>query len=102
MRGRRSGDRRRLKTNLEPQRTRRNTKGKNMGEADPRAEPAATGAEQSSLREGSLAVWREAPKRNDPPVSLPRRLRVEPVDQFLYVSCQVLQLLTLEAASRKR
>jgi len=52
------------------------------GEADSRAEPAATGAEQSSLREGSLAVWREAPKRNDPPVSLPRRLRVEPVDQF--------------------
>ena len=39
-------------------------------------------------------------KINDPPVSLPRRLRVEPVDQFF--SCQVLQLLRLESSiSRK-
>src|SRR5689334_7222486 len=41
-------------------------------------------------------------KINDPPVSLPRRLRVEPVDQFCFVSCRVLQLLRLEAATRKR
>src|SRR4051794_35638716 len=48
-----------------------------------------------------LAVWSKATEeRNDPPVSLPRRFRVEPVDQFF--SCQVLQLLTLEAASQKR
>ena len=48
-----------------------------------------------------LQFWPQSgQKTNDPPVSLPRRLRVEPVDQFF--SCQVLQLLTLEAASRKR
>jgi hypothetical protein len=39
-------------------------------------------------------------KINDPPVSLPRRLRVEPVD--LFFSCRVLQLLTLEAAAQER
>jgi hypothetical protein len=42
----------------------------------------------------------DATKINDPPVSLPRRLRVEPVDQFF--SCRVLQLLRLEAAAWKR
>ncbi len=50
----------------------------------------------------SWADGTEATKRNDPPVSLPRRLRVEPVDQFFYSGCQLRQLLTLEAASRKR
>jgi hypothetical protein len=49
------------------------------------------------ISERALAVWSEAtPKTNDPPVSLPRRLRVEPVDQFF--SCQVLQLLRLETS----
>jgi hypothetical protein len=39
-------------------------------------------------------------KINDPPASLPRRLRVEPVDQFF--GCRLLQLLRLEAAAWKR
>jgi hypothetical protein len=40
-------------------------------------------------------------KINNPPVSLPRRLRAEPVGYF-FSCCQVLQLLTLEASVWKR
>jgi hypothetical protein len=44
-------------------------------------DPAATA--QNIGRQAILTVCSEATgKRNDPPVSLPRRLRVEPVDQF--------------------
>jgi len=57
-------------------------------------------AQDSAGAPASLTPPERPQKRNDPPVSLPRRFRVEPVDQFF--SCQVLQLLTLEAASRKR
>ena len=64
------------------------------------AERLVAGAECIQGEQCCEAVWSAATNINDPPVSLPRRFRVEPVDQFF--SCQVLQLLTLEAASRKR
>ena len=64
------------------------------------AERLVAGAECIQGEQCCEAVWSAATNINDPPVSLPRRFRVEPVDQFF--SCQVLQLLTLEAAARKR
>jgi len=63
------------------------------------AERLVAGAECIQGEQCCEAVWSAATNINDPPVSLPRRFRVEPVDQFF--SCQVLQLLTLEAASQK-
>jgi hypothetical protein len=53
-------------------------------------------ANSGTKEEGAGSLEQSGQKRNDPPVSLPRRLRVEPVDQFF--SCQVLQLLRLESS----
>jgi hypothetical protein len=64
--------------------------------------PSALWQEQNAFKANNVVrrCGAQRQKINDPPVSLPRRFRVEPVDQFF--SCQVLQLLTLEAAAWKR
>jgi len=60
--------------------------------------PSALWPEQNAFKASNVVrrCGAQRQKRNDPPVSLPRRLRVEPVDQFF--SCQVLQLLRLESS----
>ena len=69
-----------------------------------RAEPAVAGAEYSLLRTG-LANGVE---RSDKSKEMTHRFPCQDACasnrwiSFLYFSCQVLQLLTLEAASRKR
>ncbi len=70
-----------------------------MGEADHAPslllqEQITEGKGENRGRDGA-----QRQKLNDPPVSLPRRLRAEPVGQVCFVGCQVLQLLTLEAGT---
>jgi hypothetical protein len=73
-------------------------RGRGPGHAErPQQEQIADGRGENCGRCGA-----KRQKLNDPPVSLPRRLRAEPMGQVLFVGCQVLQLLTLEAASWKR
>jgi hypothetical protein len=63
--------------------------------------PACTPSRENRACRGPASLTPpERLKINNPPVSLPRRLRVKPVGLF-FVRCQVLQLHTLEAASRK-